>query len=58
MINLELDNVSHYETFVSLSEKKNNNGFEDIIIKKTLLIKIQFGCLDMSAGRVLGQVGS
>lgn len=57
MINLELDKVSHYESFVSCVRKKIN-GFEDIIIKKTLLIKIQFGCLDMSAGHVLGQVGS
>lgn len=57
MINLELDKVSHYESFVSRVRKKIN-GFEDIIIKKSLLIKIQFGCLDMSAGHVLGQVGS
>lgn len=52
MISLELDNVSDCETFVSSQEKKNN-GFEDINFKKALLIKIQFGCLDMSAGSVL-----
>lgn len=33
--------------------RKKNNGFEDINFKKALLIKIQFGCLDMSAGSVL-----